>query len=286
MAGLWQQQRGQQLGAVLLCGDVGAFSAEERMDHASLRHARHNPFELEALRNWMSSQPAPWLRGLFAAAEDGGLGLDCPVVMVHGNHEDFPLLQGLGEFAPGQQLELETLPRVDPGGHLRYLPSGCRVEIGGWLVGGLGGIEPGQRVSADYHPWAYLQPQAVQAIAHGPRLDLLLTHQGPARLQGSPAGSQLLDRLLEGGRAPRVWCHGHSVRHDQLELVGAGQVVPLHGVAFHEREPGRDAWCWLDPGDPPMLQRGRPGGWEQLRSTEWLTLPDGRQVAPPLLNWL
>ena len=39
MAARWQVELGAHFDAVLLCGDVGAFSAADRLDKATRRHA-------------------------------------------------------------------------------------------------------------------------------------------------------------------------------------------------------------------------------------------------------
>src|SRR5262249_8320071 len=127
-----------------------------------------------------------------------GLGLDCPVVMVHGNHEGLAHLENLyPQRPPMNSVPLADLPEVDRWGRIRLLPPGwAAVAPGGHTVGGVGGIEPGQR-RAKYHPMAYIEDRAVESLLARvpPQLDVLLTHQGPAQVQGDH-GSETLDLLM------------------------------------------------------------------------------------------
>src|SRR4051812_6855178 len=93
MLARWQQHLGLRFEAVFLCGDVGTFSEYAQLDGATLAHAKTNPCELEFLEQWAADPPAPWLAKIFEPP-DAGLGLCCPVVMVHGNHEGFAHLEG------------------------------------------------------------------------------------------------------------------------------------------------------------------------------------------------
>lgn len=115
------------------------------------------------------------------------------------------------------------------------MPHSCR---------GIGGIERGQR-STGYHDLTYLDALAVMALVSGGPLDVMVTHQGPAAVQGSH-GSPTLDPLLEHGLT-RYWFHGHSTPIREIASFDNTAVVPLCDLAFSTRghkhdEPGNDAW--------------------------------------------
>lgn len=76
IAARWQLGLGRDFDAVLLWGD-----------------------KIEFLTQWMDPASAPWLEGIFRPVSEGGLGLACPVVMVHGNHEGFEHPERLVEMA-------------------------------------------------------------------------------------------------------------------------------------------------------------------------------------------
>ena len=155
VAARWQRELGVSFDAVFLCGDVGAFTAEDQLDSATRSHARSNPCELEFLRQWSAEPPPEWLARIFQPLDTGGLGLSCPVAMVHGNHEGFEHLEQLVPDAPPEAPpKMEDLPALDTAGHLRYLPSGWQcLTPGGLRVAGIGGVEPNQRRAA-YHSMA------------------------------------------------------------------------------------------------------------------------------------
>ena len=296
MLARWQDELGVRFEAVFLCGDVGTFTDPSQLDSATRAHAKTNPCELEFLHQWSTSPPAPWLDYIFKAQEAGGLGLDCPVVMVHGNHEGFDHLESLVPTAiPGRPVAIHKLPPVDPHGHIRLLPSGWRAELSsGLVVAGVGGIHPGQR-AADYHPMAYLDEAAVEHLLEAGPVDVLITHQGPSHVQGTK-GSELLDLLLDGGTA-RVWFHGHSINTPEPTQVGPGGqclVVPLGDIAFHcprgaprqdfAYEVGQHGWARATIGARQVsVTKETPSFFREFRRTHW-TIRDGLLVCPPLAS--
>lgn len=293
VAARWQLELGVMFDAVLLCGDIGAFSDQARLDRATRRHAEENPCELEMLHQWMRDPPAPWLAGIFRPLGKGGLGLTCPVIAVHGNHEDFELLARLappGAPVPAELVPASELPRLDPGGHISFLPSGWRaLSPAGLVVGAVGGIQTGQRPKAGYPPMAYIAEDAVLSFCDGEAVDVLITHQGPAVTQGILRGSVDLDPVLESGLT-RSWFHGHSIDDNRIQTIARTTVVPLHGVPFETRgtesgRPGADAWCWAryTPGGIEVT-RELPRFWREFHQRRWIRQPDGQLVAPQLYS--
>jgi len=292
MAARWQRELGTAFEAVLLCGDVGTFTAEDQLDNATRRHAKANPCELEFLYQWAAAPQPPWLAAIFADPADGGLGLDCPVIMVHGNHEGFDHLARLvpPAFPPAPVAPAE-LPAVEAGGHIRYLPSGWRCRTAsGRVVAGIGGIEPGRL--AQYHPLAYMDADAVLHLLEQPPADVLVTHQGPAGPAGDD-GSESLQLLLEAG-GPRVWFHGHSMARPEMVRAGPGSrtlVVPLGDIAFAGRgpaadDPGEMGWAVLDAGEDFAVRRERPDFWRDYRRRKWTAVDERRLVCPDLARRL
>ncbi len=290
----WQRELESPFVAVLLCGDVGTFTDRAQLDNATVAHARQNPCELEFLTLWAATPAAPWLERIFMPLGEG-LGLQCPVVMVHGNHEGFAVLEPFSRSGPpAVPVAVADLPALDAKGRLRYLPSGWRFRTpGGRVVGGVGGIEPGQR-GADYHPLAYVDEDAVISLAACEPVDVLVTHQGPAAVQGE-AGSATLDLLAERPSA-RVWCHGHGASEWEVTRVGpAGecQVVPLGDIAFPGRgpsmgNPGLDGWCHLtlNRHEEPALRREAPPFWRDYRRSRWRPTREGALVCPDLVPFV
>jgi hypothetical protein len=288
----WQCLLNQKFDAVFLCGDVGTFTDYWQLDNATLRHAKANPCELEFLQQWATHPPAPWLEHIFLPQPDG-LGLDCPVVMVHGNHEGFPHLETLAPRRPPSEfVGVHDLPTVDPGGHLRLLPSGWRLRTpGGYTVAGVGGMERGQR-RADYHRMAYVDDGAVELLLSA-KVDVLLTHQGPSSVQGEH-GSDTLQMLLDAGVA-RVWFHGHGTPNPDPIRAGPDDstlVVPLGDVAFGGRghtagDPGLAGWSWtrLTPTEVSVT-RDTPPFWRDYRRGKWHATPDRGLVCPDLVPFL
>lgn len=285
----WQLELNIRFEAVLLAGDVGTFTEDSQLDNATRRHGRTNPCELEFLQQWSRDPQPPWIEPIFLPVEDGGLGIVCPVIMVHGNHEGFDHLSRLDNIPFSAEIhEAMDLPEVDTGGNIRYLPSGCKVRLpSGIVIAGVGGIERGQR-RVDYHSMAYIDDDAVTHLLSEPRVDIMLTHEGPARVQGEEKGSVTFDMLLEARKA-RLWFHGHSTPHPDIVDFEEEQlrVVPLGDIAFPKagNEPGADGWVIVENrGGELDARKETPIFLRTFRRHKWIDTESGL-VSPSLARF-
>lgn len=288
MLARWQKELGLQFDSVLLCGDVGTFILEEQLDNATRRHARQNPCELEFIKQWAMLPNAPWLDYIFKSEDEKGLGLQCPVIMVHGNHEGFDHLSRLvGDEVPQHAVGFEELPFVDSGHYIRLLPSGWRATLpSGHVVAGVGGIQFGQR-KVQYHQMAYIDDAHILGLLpYADEIDIVITHQGPEIFQGD-GGSDSLNLLVEK-RVGRAWFHGHTVKNPEIKSLGAKpQVVPLEDVAFimsgkEMYDPGKEGWSFVELSEEIKIVRETPSFWRDFRFNRWLAKEGGILVAPPL----
>ena len=169
-------------------------------------------------------------------------------MMVHGNHEGFEHLQTLERGRPPRDpVTPDDLHGVDRNGHVRLLPSGWKVALpGGCVVAGVGGIERGQR-RAEYHPMAYIDDRAVEALCDGGPVDVLVTHQGPAEVQGEEAGSQTLQFLLD----------------QRVARAGSTATPRRTGTSSPPARTARAWWCRsaTSPSSPAAGPRVTPGYW-------------------------
>src|SRR5258705_13857011 len=82
----WQRETGETIVLILQAGDLGAFSAVERLDKATRRYAEHDPTELGFLEEFIR----------YDSAVDRVLAeTTCPMIFVRGNHEDHVWLNEL-----------------------------------------------------------------------------------------------------------------------------------------------------------------------------------------------
>jgi predicted phosphodiesterase len=293
MAACWQREQNAAFEAVFLCGDVGTFTSDDQLDKATRRHGKANPCELEFLYLWSAEPFTEWLKMIFKPIENGGLGLTCPVVMVHGNHEGFSYLQTfIPAVVPDAVLDIQQLPTVDSGGFIRYLSSGFRCRTAsGKIVGGIGGIERDQRRS-EYHELAYLDQSAIKRFLDNPPMDLLITHQGPSSIQGE-GGSESLQKLLDTKKM-RCWCHGHSIHQPGIVDAGPSQktrVVPLEDATFdkYTGEPGRNSFATVyfdSHEEPPQVEMLHLQNWYNYRRQHWFALDKQRLVCPDLIRFV
>jgi predicted phosphodiesterase len=287
VAARWQEELRAEFDAVLLCGDVGVFPDVSKLDRATLRHAERNPCEIEFPLQWATEPPAPWLDSIFLPKEDGGLGLLCPVAMVHGNHEDFDHLASLVQGRPpAEAVPMGNLPAVDPGLRIRYIPSGWKAATpSGLVVAAVGGIEDNRR-KPGRHPLAWIDEGAVLNLAAGGPTDVLITHQGPSGAQ-EDHGSETLQILLDA-QVASLWFHGHSVRNPDPPQTGRTRVVPLDDIPFSGSgarggEAGEGGWAIASFEDGTVqAAREKPPFLSDFNLNRWRRRKDGLLICPPL----
>lgn len=126
---------------------------------------------------WPGPDGESYLRCIESAAKSANL----QVWWIAGNHENWGEIDRL-VAEHGWENPIEMSP------HLSYLPNGCRFEFGGKKFGVLGGA-----FSVDYayrKPYVSWWPQEMPTYADVEHLgeeplDVLLTHDGPEKLQSS-----------------------------------------------------------------------------------------------------
>lgn len=220
---------------VLHVGDFGIWPDPERIDRATRHHDGAGDFPA-----WLAERRSAPRRTLF----------------IKGNHEDFVWLD--------TQPDREVLP------NLVYLPNGSTFDLGGIIVGGVGGcFGPShyERRSRDLHGYAkrHYTREDVASLVGVRGVDVLLTHDAPAgvvfprhrRGLNWPSEAAGLDDLLRGVR-PRVcfFGHHHTRIDSQIEgipCVGLNKVrMPGNLVAIDLPAPGVP---WTKLGEWPA----RPG---------------------------
>ena len=183
-----------KLDLVIQVGDLGAFPDPDRLDEATRRYAERDQSELHF--SHLLGAKGALARQLSAARAR----LTGPIYFIRGNHEDMAWLAGLRN-----ESRSESTP-VDPFDLIHYVPDGTVLEIDGFRVGFLGGVEYGAE------PHTKIEQDALDAISSAGRLDLLVTHDGPYGIgtghYGGTQGSRVLTDLIERIR-PRHWAGGH-----------------------------------------------------------------------------
>ena len=283
VAHLWQRELGVEFEAVLLVGDLGTFTSEDRLDKATRKFAERNPMELEFMYQWLQTPPPPWIEGIFRPVSEGGLGIK-NVVAIRGNHEDFEYLRSITpESAPDMPVGLEDLPSLDPNGFIKFLPNTWVVRLpGGTTVAGLGGVTDQKKGLITEEELLTL----MGILGDLGQVDILLTHQGPEVVQ-EEAGSPELNDLLGGAR---YWFHGHAVRNPEIVTVRGTTVVPLEHANFsHGKALDPNGWAILRLGGEEKVWRGLPKETPYLSPNNWIRRRFNGQkvlVSPLLWNFL
>jgi len=278
----FQREFSRPVGQILVCGDMGIFPDDRRLDAATRRFARRFPEELgfrvfEPLVKCRCEQPPPRLlkhlrlasRVVAAALEE----LPAPVYFVGGNHEDY------GYLARCQRLaEAEGPVPVEASGRLRWLGWSSRsilaTCVGDLDVVGFSGIDaagahrnPSKLADGAMRDDDDVLELLVDDGARG--VDLLLTHDGASGLRPRWGSHAIAEAIRTLDPTFHFWGHEHEVRApvNYAEASGFGD-SRTSGVLVNKLDstPGR-----LEPQCLGVLSRGQGGALEfEFAPSRWL----------------
>lgn len=292
-----QRLGGEAIEGILVAGDLGVWPRDERLDQATRRFARQDPSEL----GFRAFDPLPGAgvdasdprnldrdaavqrrreRRIIDAAR---AELDCPVVFVGGNHEDYDYLAACADASPATDL----IP-VEASGRIHWLPAGRPVDLAGVRLAGLSGIDAEEcgRSPHRYHPAIAIDDdRALAALEEldGESVDVFLTHDGLPDAVRPGQGSSKLAAVLEL-LSPGIHVFGHfhgavdpfpyagrypgfdasptvGVHVNKLGFVRDGDLRP-HAVGLLERHD--DGGLQVSFVDDPDLSRIRCDSWHHL----------------------
>src|SRR5262245_34988619 len=181
----WQRRTGRRLDLVVQLGDLGVPEPDPDA-----------PYRDEADRDIRDLLRAAGRRA--ASLRRARSLLAGPVRFIRGNHEDRAWLAALPADGRADQFDV-----------FRYAPDGTLLELDGWRLGLLGGVEP---VDPHDGPETAIDRGAADRVLAVGRLDVLVTHDGPygiatsyyGKVQGSTVVTELVERLK-----PRFHVAGH-----------------------------------------------------------------------------
>jgi hypothetical protein len=147
-----------------------------------------------------------------------------PVLFLRGNHEDPAWLAGLPADGHSDRFDL-----------FRYATDGTLLELDGWRLGLIGGVEP---VDPNDGPETAVDRAAADRLLAAGRLDVLVTHDGPygigtsyyGKVQGSPVVTELVERLR-----PRFHVAGHYHHLIGPKPLGGSTYLGLDGIVASPR---------------------------------------------------
>lgn len=264
----WQHLHASRLDAALIAGDLGCFPDPAKFDRATQRWAERDPEQAGFSKYFVS--PMVEIAQLF----DGEFGIQCPILFVPGNHEDYDHLVSASAQSPARDAPQNTFP-VDCYKRLHGVRDGAVVEIRGHdtvrlRIAGIWGIEK-TRPRAPYK----IKTHAVQQTTQGKRsFDLLLTHDAPA--EGYPEGGSALVTSVIRSCHPSIHMFGHvhpigGVHEFSLRNCPTRSFI-LEGVSF-----GRYGKVGLI-GSMGLLDWDGSTGKVEIVSEDWLS-----QIGPG--NW-
>jgi Icc-related predicted phosphoesterase len=226
-----RERDGAPFDLIVQVGDLG-YPDPARADAASKRYLAVDPAEADLARLMEADGETA------ACVRDVGASLGGALHFVRGNHEDFDWLRGL-------RVDGDGTARADPHDTLRYVPDGTLLDIDGFRIAFLGGVEelPGDAsIDATAH-------EALAGLGAG-AVDLLVTHEGPygssTGYHGDVHGSRLMSDLLAALR-PRYHVFGHAHSTFGPTTVGATACLGLDAlvasVLWHPEARGLKPGC-------------------------------------------
>lgn len=168
------------------------------------------------------------------------------VLVVVGNHEDWPKITPLLDDHPGAAVRVSKVTWI--------LPRPARFRIAGRSVLAMGGAASVDRLwrreGAGWWPDEAITDEHVAAAIAGGPADLMLTHEGPARtpvravrevLRTNPMGfpdETLAESAASRARVAKVWdaVHPELLMHGHMHVAGGGMTDDGRRVASLGRD--------------------------------------------------
>lgn len=227
---IWQETHSLKLDGVLLCGDLGFFPDETRIDRATKKFAKRDPEELGFSRYFARpapQKPDPLVERLLNSSS--AESIECPIVFCHGNHEDFEALREICDRGSAPFF-------VDAYDRFEYLPSGTTYELSGLRIASLGGSPEQPGASAE--PIAPHVSRKLAGELQRAQFDVLLTHGGPSGIgsETDECGSDAIRRVIESAQ-PAYNVFAHHGKPIPRTHIGSTDCVWFNDVTF---QPARD----------------------------------------------
>jgi Icc-related predicted phosphoesterase len=251
----WQQATGEHIDLILQAGDLGAFPNLERLDKATLKHAKRDPTELDFAKHFTAIRP-----GVRTMLEQ----TDCPMIFVRGNHEDHAWLDELESQAEGPTFSIDPYNRVHclkTGVPWSFSSGGQTIRVLG--VGRISTVA-GQPASTKAK---FIQPHELERLnKYEGEFDVLLTHDSARDFVtpgfGMPALRELLDQ-----HQPAYHLHGHTGESCRvcLDSNGVTQSIKLTDLEWDAQRGNT-----LSAGSMGILRWNPPEHQFEVVNASWL----------------
>ncbi len=214
----WEHETGETIDLILQAGDLGAYPDIERMDRATIKHARKDPTELGFSQYFANHDDE--------VAEILGQ-TSAKMLFVRGNHEDHIWLDELETKYDGATFPVDAYQRIrcmKSGMPYCFQANNQKINILG--IGRIAPL-PGEQ---DITKPKYIQPYEARHInqLELQSIDILLTHDTALNFVSANYGMEEI-RLILDIFTPTYHFHGHTEAHfnRQLDDNNHTQVIKL-----------------------------------------------------------
>ena len=224
----WEQQAKMRLDCVIQVGDFGAYpNPDENLRND--RFIKQDPTQLDFACLFTATD------GVANRLTTMRRHLNKPVYFVRGNHEDFTWLDQLRTRTP------TSVVPIDPFGLFTYVPDGTVLNVGGFPVAFLGGVETSDRAA----PGAIDDAAYQELYALGPgSIHILVTHDAPYGIStnrsGLLQGSQRIVDLMAQTQ-PRYLIAGHYHHRNGPRQYGRTTYLGLNVLVHLDRDNDRQS---------------------------------------------
>ena len=206
---------------------------------------------------WLSDRHSDLHRSRQARCMREAHGSPVPVVVLDGNHEDWPALTRYCTTAAAQAAIASRRP-LHLGGSLWWVWRGSTWSWGGMRCAALGGAVSPDRRHPDVRRWRWPAEGTTRddldrllanaAIDHDGSLDVLFTHDAPGQVLGLKGGmpnipAETLDAIRDGrmllaeaveATRPRLVIHGHWHQSHREQITAGTESVGLANDGYRD----------------------------------------------------
>ena len=221
-----QEERNISIDLILQCGDMGIFPDLQKLDKATLRHAKNNPLELGFYHHFYK---------LNRVTEEVLSAVKAPMVCVRGNHEDHDFLDMLEENSHDNRFSVDYYKRIFicKSGELQQFDfNKTKLNVVG--IGRIGDRKGRQSK-------AYIQDYERATINKTQKektpVNILITHDAALHAVTKDFGMKEIDTFINK-KKPKLHFFGHTGTPYKQELTDNGVTTSIKIVEleFDDRQ--------------------------------------------------
>ncbi len=260
----FQKERGINIDLILQCGDLGIFPDTNRLDKATIKHAKNDPSELGFSQYFVKKKPK-----VQKVLQD----INTQMICVRGNHEDHPYLDQLEQKSPTERFTVDCYQKISickTGELLQISNNTSNLNIVG--IGRIGKRDPNREDQA-IHIQDYERVKLQKLMRSKTPIDILITHDSAVDFVTLGYGMDEIREFLDS-KKPHYHFFGHTgtpcaIQTDTNGATTSVKIAELEFKAEHNLPYGCMMYLNYQDKEKPILEVVEDEWLKEYQKTTW-----------------